>query len=67
MGTKFDWIIFAAFVALVSVQVIQYFEFKEQISRFVSKGPRFTAQDGQALCERIRALEKNPQPCGYAP
>lgn len=65
MGTKVDWIIFAAFAALVSVQVIQYFEFQEQTSRFVSKGPRFTAQDGQALCERVAKMETNPAPCEY--
>ena len=29
----------------------------EQMNRFAAQGPRFTAQDGQALCERVRALE----------
>ena len=28
-----------------------------RMTLFVRKGPRFTAQDGQALCERVRALE----------
>lgn len=27
------------------------------IDKFVSAGPRFTAHDGQELCERIRELE----------
>lgn len=29
-----------------------------QINAFMQKGARFTAQDGQELCERIRALEQ---------
>lgn len=29
-----------------------------QLYRFVHAGPRFTAMDGQELCERIRALER---------
>lgn len=29
----------------------------EQAQQFMAQGPRFTAQDGQALCERVRALE----------
>jgi len=45
-----------------------------QLWRFVHQGPRFTAQDGQALCERVRALEdgrmardagKTPLDCEY--
>lgn len=32
-----------------------------------SIGPRFTAQDGQELCERVQKLEPQPQPCRYAP
>ena len=31
----------------------------EQMNRFAAKGPRFTAQDGQALCERVKALEEH--------
>lgn len=44
--------------------------------QFINKGPRFTANDGQELCERVRALEldsygfkdKGRQliPCDYA-
>lgn len=40
-----------------------------QLYRFVSAGPRFTAQDGQGLCERVKALEaslgKTQQDCRY--
>lgn len=57
--------IFAAFMLLITLQTIHYLEFHDRMKSFVSKGPRFTANDGQALCERIAALEKNPQPCGY--
>lgn len=28
------------------------------IDKFISVGPRFTAYDGQELCERVRELEK---------
>lgn len=37
----------------------------DQANRFIQQGQRFTAQDGQALCERVQALEKTPQPCRY--
>lgn len=30
-----------------------------QLYRFVNQGPRFTAHDGQALCERVAELEKH--------
>ena len=30
----------------------------DQAKRFMQQGARFTAQDGQALCERVRALEQ---------
>lgn len=30
----------------------------EQIAAFVAKGGRFTAKDGQALCERVAVLER---------
>lgn len=35
--------------------------------QFISKGPRFTAQDGQQLCQRIQHLERRAglpvEPC----
>ena len=47
-----------------------------QLYRFVSAGPRFTAQDGQELCMRVQALEsvsygyrdsgKQPLNCDYS-
>ena len=36
-----------------------------QLWRFISAGPRFTAADGQALCERVAAMEQPPMPCHY--
>lgn len=36
-----------------------------QLHRFINAGPRFTAADGQALCERVAALEPHPGPCNY--
>lgn len=38
---------------------------ESQISRFMQQGRRFTAQDGQALCERVAKLEPQPLPCPY--
>lgn len=35
---------------LVAVQAAQY-------NHFMSRGPRFTAYDGQELCERVKLLE----------
>lgn len=36
-----------------------------QLHQFVNAGPRFTAADGQKLCERVAALEQHPMPCNY--
>jgi hypothetical protein len=33
-------------------------EHQEKLATFVNAGPRFTADDGQALCLRIQALEQ---------
>lgn len=52
---------------MFTFQVVHYLEFSDQMSQFANKGPRFTAQDGQTLCERVRLLEKEPKPCRYAP
>ena len=45
-------------ILMAAYQVVDY-------TLFRTKGPRFTAVDGQALCERVRALEKVPMPCDY--
>lgn len=40
-----------------------------QSQKFMQAGPRFTAQDGQLLCERIQRLEsaagRPTEPCRY--
>ena len=57
---------FALLFAMFTFQVVHYLEFSDQMVRFANKGPRFTAHDGQVLCERVARLEKEPQPCEYA-
>lgn len=58
-----------ALVALVGLLVLTAYSLytdavqEEQINRFMNQGHRFTAQDGQALCERVQKLEPKPQPC----
>lgn len=44
-------------VGLIGYEYVQTIEMHQKIAAFVIKGPRFTAQDGQELCERIRVLE----------
>lgn len=51
--------------SMISFQFYQY-------SEFVKKGPRFTAYDGQELCERVKRLENESYrlrvaspPCEY--
>ncbi len=66
MGARVYLIVFAVMMGMWTWQVLSYFEFQEQVKQFQSKGPRFTAVDGQALCERIAALEKEPKECNFA-
>lgn len=47
------WLVVVIGVALAASLVFQAVGFY----RFKSAGKRFTAEDGQALCERIAALE----------
>lgn len=65
MPVKFYLIFIALFMALVTFQIIHYVQFQDEVTRWVNKGPRFTAFDGQALCERVQKLEKSPSPCRY--
>lgn len=37
---------------------LQSIELQARMDKFMNVGPRFTAKDGQALCERIKALEQ---------
>ncbi len=36
------FIIFAAFMLLITLQTIHYLEFQDRMKSFVSKGPRFS-------------------------
>jgi len=56
---------FVLLFGMFAFQIIHYMDFVDQMSHFANKGPRFTAQDGQALCERVAKLEKEPQPCEF--
>jgi len=52
-------------VLLLSVSFQFYY-----YNKFMSKGPRFTAYDGQELCERVKRLEDRnslsiQMPCDY--
>lgn len=63
------WLFLSLGIALggiVSVVAHDYYEFVERTKAFESKGARFTAENGQELCLRIRALEAEPKPCEYS-
>lgn len=67
-------IIFIAIFAIVGMMAMhQYIEWQrlnQVVKHFMAAGPRFTSVDGQALCLRIRELERAanlPDPeCRYA-
>lgn len=62
-------------LSLTGYEWWQAIELQKRFSSFVNKGPRFTAQDGQELCERVKELEmvsygyrdagKKPLDCRY--
>ena len=56
-------------VALAGYEYMQSIELQKRFEQFVNKGPRFTAKDGQELCERLKSLEaslgKIPSDCLY--
>lgn len=41
----------------IAFQWYHYQEFVKRMNQFTSKGPRFTAIDGQHLCEKIKQFE----------
>lgn len=59
------------FAAVFGLQVYHAYTFNIKLNSFVNKGPRFTASDGQGLCERVAELEKQlklpAKPCLYLP
>ena len=58
-------LLFSLLFGMFAFQIIHYLDFVNQVSQFANKGPRFTAHDGQSLCERVAKLEPNPQPCEF--
>ena len=44
-------------IILLLVSLISTWAQLAQIQHWMNLGPRFTAEDGRALCERVRALE----------
>ena len=54
------WLFLSLGIALggiVSVATHDYYEFVENMKAFESKSARFTAQDGQELCLRVRKMD----------
>lgn len=51
-------IFFILFLVTVIFNIYHYILFLEETKKFISKGKRFTASDGQELCLRIQSLEQ---------
>lgn len=49
------WILLLIVIIALGSMAIQLW----QLWTFIAAGPRFTAQNGQALCERVTALEQD--------
>jgi len=59
MKSNWPTLVLGALVMVMMIFItLDYFLFRHQ-------GARFTAADGQALCERVQALESSPAPCEY--
>jgi len=75
MSKIFSTLSFIGVVTLIGYEYLQFTRTQQQVKSFVAVGPRFTAQDGQELCERVKALEvysygyrdagKKPLDCRY--
>jgi len=65
MSKIFSTLSLIGVVALMGYEYVQMVSAQQKVQEFVAQGPRFTAADGQALCERIQKLEPQPQPCAY--
>lgn len=62
-------------LGLVGYEYLQYVQEQARVISFMNAGSRFTGQQGQELCERVRALEersygfrdagKTPLDCRY--
>lgn len=75
MSKIFSTLSLIGVVALMGYEYLQAIDAQQKIQSFVSAGPRFTAADGQVLCEQVKALEaasygyrdagKTPLTCDY--
>ena len=67
----FTAVIAVIILSLIAYHLVQYFKFKDALSAAIAHTkeamtiPHLTIYDGQALCERIAKLEKEPQPCTF--
>ena len=50
-------VLFAMVGAMVAHQYMEWKRLNNVMQTFMAAGPRFTADDGRVLCERIRRLE----------
>lgn len=57
MKTFFMSVLFAIVGAIIAHQYMEWERLNNVMRTFMSAGPRFTADDGRVLCERIRHLE----------
>lgn len=67
----FTLVITVIIMALVFYHIYQYFKFQNNVALYLQHTkaaltiPHLTIYDGQALCERIAAVEKDPKPCTF--
>lgn len=57
MKTFLMVVLFAVVGAMIAHQYMEWERVNNVMQAFMSAGPRFTADDGRGLCERIRHLE----------
>lgn len=50
-------VLFATVGAIIAHQYMEWERLNGVMQTFMAAGPRFTADDGRVLCERIRHLE----------
>lgn len=62
-------VLIVAFATIFAVVMYHNTRFDSKATAFMAQGPRFTAVNGQELCERVAALERHvglvPGPCNY--
>ena len=67
----FTLVITAIIMTLVVYHIYQYFKFQDNVALYLQHTkealtiPHLTIYDGQELCGRIAAVEKEPKPCEF--